>query len=115
MQFQFVYINCVSTAEAQKIGRTLVEQKWVASANIFNQTLSYYWWEGELVEDPQATLILQCRTEHLEKLSAKIKSMHSYSLPCIIALPIDEGSADFIDWMQRVLPAELPQEAPDGE
>lgn len=115
MQFQFVYVNCVNIAEAQRIGKTLVEQKWVASANIFNQTLSYYWWQGELVEDPQTTLIMQCRTEHMSILVEKIKSMHSYSIPCILAFPISEGSPEFTDWMQRVLPAELPQEAPDGE
>lgn len=115
MQFQFVYVNCTNQQEAQNIGRTLVEQKWAASANVFNQTLSYYWWEGQLREDAQTTLIFQCRTEHLNQITEKIKSMHAYNVPCIIALPIDEGSAEFIDWMQRVIPAHLPQEATDGE
>ncbi|MGZ5303589.1 MAG: divalent-cation tolerance protein CutA [Bacteroidia bacterium] len=92
-----MYVNCVSTAEARKIGRMPVEQKMAASANIFNQTLSYYWWEEEHVEDPQTTLIFQCRTQHLGKLVSKIKAMHTYSVPCKIALPIGEGSADFID------------------
>jgi periplasmic divalent cation tolerance protein len=115
MDFQFVYVNCTTEAEAKEIGRRLVEEKWSASASIIQNTLSYYYWEGELKEDKQVTLFLQCRAKFMENVTKLIKSMHAYDVPCIISFPITQGDAHFMDWMQRVLPDNQPLEAADGE
>ena len=97
MDFQLVYVNCTSVDEAENIGRALVGNKWAASANIFQNTTSFYWWEGEFHADQQTTLILKCRTAHLKQVTEKIASMHKYQNPAIVAMAITGGSAEFMD------------------
>ncbi|MEM7372499.1 MAG: divalent-cation tolerance protein CutA [Bacteroidota bacterium] len=101
MEVRFIYITCKDRAEATLLGRQLVEARLAACANILDGMASLYWWEGKVVEDQETVLILKSRAELLDVLTAKVRELHSYDLPCVIALPITEGNQAYLQWIQK--------------
>ncbi len=99
MELRLVYITCKNRDQALRIGRLLVESRLAACANVMESMHSLYWWQGEVVEDQEAVLIVKTRAAHLESLIAAVKSAHSYEVPCIVALPILEGNPDYLAWL----------------
>lgn len=99
MSQRFVYITASSVEEAGKIGKALVEARLAACANVFGGVTSFYWWEGAVQEDAEAVLILKTRAELVEALTAKVKELHSYDTPCVVALPIEAGNPEFLAWI----------------
>jgi periplasmic divalent cation tolerance protein len=98
-EVRFIYITAPTKAEAQLIGRTVVEERLAASANIFENMEAIYWWGDELQETGEVVIIAQTRADLAEALVERIKSMHSYACPCILVLPIASGNPAFLDWI----------------
>lgn len=98
---RFVYITAGNRAEAVQIGRTLVEARLAACANVIDPVTSIYWWEGAVQEDTEAVLVLKTQAELVPALTERVKAMHSYSCPCVVALPIEDGNPAYIDWIAR--------------
>ena len=96
MDFQLVYITTSSRAEAQKIGRKLVEQRLAACANIIDNMNSIYWWDNEIQEDQETILILKTKASLVESLVDTVKSLHSYDVPCVVTFPIIKGNKEFL-------------------
>jgi periplasmic divalent cation tolerance protein len=63
---------------------------------------SIYRWKGEICDENEWLLIIKTGRERFEALETKIKSLHSYSVPEIICLPILEGSLDYLEWMEKM-------------
>lgn len=101
MKPHFVYVTTRNEEEARRIGRALVESRLAACINILRQIHSIYWWEGKVEEDDEALLVAKTTGSLLPKLVEKIKSLHSYSCPCVVAWPIEKGNADFLEWIER--------------
>lgn len=99
MAINFIYITTSSVDEARSIGKELVSSRVAACANIINNINSIYWWEGEIQDDKEAILILKTRDSLVPELIEKVKGIHSYGCPCIVSLPILEGSKPFLDWV----------------
>lgn len=99
MPFRFVYMTAGTPEEARRIGRTLVEERLAACANVIEGMRSLYWWEGAVQEDTEAVLIAKTRTDLLERLTERVKTLHSYSCPCVVALPIEGGNPDYLRWL----------------
>jgi periplasmic divalent cation tolerance protein len=93
------YVTAPSRDEALAIGRKLVAERLVAGANIIDGVASVYWWRGRLEEAAEAVLVLKTRAELLEPLTARIKDLHAYECPCVVALPIAGGNRDYLDWI----------------
>ncbi len=96
---RFVYITTADRDEAVKIGRALVESRLAACANVTDRVTSIYWWDGAVQEDGEAVLILKSRAGLIDALTEKVKALHTYSCPCVVALPIDAGNAAYLDWI----------------
>lgn len=94
-----IYVTCASQEEAEKIARSLVEQKLAACANILPKVTSIFSWKGETCNETECMMILKSRLPLFEKLSATIKKLHGYEVPEIIALPIIAGSEDYLKWL----------------
>jgi len=94
-----VYITAANEAEAAKLARGLVEARLAACANILGPIRSFYWWDGKVQEEGEIALVAKTRAELVDALTTKVKELHSYSVPCIVALPIAAGNADFLDWI----------------
>lgn len=99
MDVRLLYITAGSRDEAKKIGRALVEARLAACANIIDGMDSIYWWQGKLTEDREAVLIIKTRADLVSAVTARIKALHSYTVPCVVALPILDGNPDYIDWI----------------
>ena len=99
MSQRFVYVTAATVEEAGKIGKALVEARLAACANVIGAIQSYYWWEGAVQQDTEAALILKTRADLVEALTAKVKELHSYDCPCVVALPIEGGNPEFLAWI----------------
>jgi periplasmic divalent cation tolerance protein len=95
----FVYMTASSADEAKKIGRALVEARLAACVNVLDRMTSFYWWQGQIEEGHEAVLIAKTTRGHLDALTAKVKTLHSYTVPCVVGLPIQGGNEDFLDWI----------------
>ncbi|BDA77753.1 divalent ion tolerance protein [Leptospira kobayashii] len=100
---RFVYVTVGNLEEASLIAKKVVEEKLAACANILPQMTSFYFWEGKLQEDKEVVLIFKTNESKLESLILRIKELHSYEVPCIVALPIESGNPDYLDWLRKSL------------
>ena len=97
-----ILVTAASEQEAEKIGRALVEAGLVACANILPRIRSIFFWDGRITEEHECLMLLKSRAGLFEDVAAKVKSLHSYSVPEIIALPIMRGSLDYLAWIREV-------------
>jgi periplasmic divalent cation tolerance protein len=101
MPATLVYVTASSKDEAIKIARIVVEERLAACANVFQPIVSIYWWEGKVQEEGETSFILKTRADLVEALTQRIKALHSYSCPCVVALPIAAGNPAFLSWIEN--------------
>lgn len=94
-----LYVTCASKDEALKIVNALIEKRLAACANVYDGITSVYRWEGKVQQAPEAALIAKTSREKLDAAMAEVKRLHSYEVPCIIATPVAEGFAPFLQWV----------------
>lgn len=99
METCFVYMTAGSEEEARKIAGAIVSERLVACVNILPGVHSLYWWEGKVQEDQEVVLVAKTQKRHLGALTARVKALHSYTCPCIVALPMEGGNSDFLAWI----------------
>lgn len=97
-----VLVTCGSEEEGLKIARTLVEERLAACVNLLPTIRSIYRWEGKTCDEKEWLLIIKTKKERFEDLEEKVKSLHSYSVPEIIGLPIVEGSSSYLQWLEEM-------------
>ena len=100
MKFSIIYITTGDIDEARNIGRKLVEEGLVACANIFPIT-SIFRWKGNIDEANEFGIMLKTRSDKVKKIEAIVKKIHSYEIPCIVSFNIDEGSAEYLKWINE--------------
>ena len=105
MSVKLIYVTAPSRPEAEQIAETVVTEKLAACANIFNGVTSIFEWEGKLCRENEAVLILKTTEERVEALTERIKQLHSYDCPCIVALPIEGGNPNFLNWVSDAVRA----------
>jgi len=88
-----------SLEEADLISNSLLEKKLIACSNIINDMKSSFWWKGNIQNENEVMIIAKSRKVHLENIIADVKSLHSYDVPEILAIPILGGNPDYLDWM----------------
>jgi periplasmic divalent cation tolerance protein len=101
MEISFFYITTKDKAEAYRIGRVLVEERIAACINILDAMQSVFHWEGTIHEATEAVLIVKTQHALSDTLINRIGELHSSTCPCIVELPIINGSSEYIQWIQR--------------
>ena len=96
----FIYITCAHAAEADSIAEVLVERRLAACVNIIDGMRSMYWWEGKVEKGEETILIAKTKASLVDELTEAVKAMHGYDVPCVVALPIKGGNADFLTWIR---------------
>jgi len=96
--YAVVLVTASSRLEAEKIAQALVEEKLAACVS-FMPIHSIYTWKSELCQEDEWQLMIKTDLRQFEQLETKIKQLHSYEVPEIIALPIIKGSADYLNWI----------------
>lgn len=99
MSSHLIYVTCETHDEAMKIAKIAVGDRLAACANILGDITSVYWWEETIQEGQEVAVILKTRSDLVEKLTERIKELHSYECPCVVALPIEGGNHKFLDWI----------------
>ncbi len=101
MQVCFVYITAANSTEAVHIGEALVKKKLAACVNIIPNIHSIYEWQGEIQKDQECILIAKSQKKIFAQLKAEVLTLHSYSCPCIVLLPLEDGHTDFLEWVVK--------------
>jgi periplasmic divalent cation tolerance protein len=99
MHVRFIYMTAANLEEAQQIGRELVSAGLAACVNILPYMNSIYIWEGKLEEASEVVMIAKTVEARVADLTARVKSLHSYSCPCIVSLKVEDGNPPFLKWV----------------
>ncbi|OGW55674.1 MAG: cytochrome C biogenesis protein CcdA [Nitrospirae bacterium RBG_13_43_8] len=97
-----VLITTSDEVEAARIARALVEARLAGCVNIIKDIRSIYSWQGKIEEEKEVLMMAKTQKSLLDPLMEKVKELHSYTVPEIIALPIIQGSEDYLKWLKEV-------------
>ena len=98
-----VFITAKDKDQASKIAERLVADKLIACANIVEGIKSVFWWEGKVDKSDETLLILKSKKNLFSKIVKAVKTLHSYDVPEVIALPIIAGNKDYLKWIDESL------------
>jgi periplasmic divalent cation tolerance protein len=96
-----VFVTTPNSDEANQIANALVSEQLAACVNIVPLVESIYRWEGEVKRDSEALMIIKTTNDRYTELESRVKELHSYSTPEIIALRIEHGSSDYLEWLRH--------------
>lgn len=99
METRIIYITTENKDEARTVGKVLVEERLVACVNIIDGMESMFWWEGEAQSESETILIAKTTADRLDDVTTRVKEVHSYDCPCVVALPIQGGNPEFLSWI----------------
>ena len=101
MSTSLVYVTTNNPDEAARIGEILVTERLAASVNILGEVRSIYRWENEIHDKMETVLIAKTSTLRVGELIDRIRSLHSYQCPCIVAWRLDGGNDAYLNWIGR--------------
>jgi periplasmic divalent cation tolerance protein len=101
--FLLVLTGTSSRGEAQAIAAAAVEQRLAAAAQVVGPVASTYRWEGQLTHAEEWLCLLKTNEALYEALEQTIRSLHSYKLPGILAIPVADGSEAYLAWLAQEL------------
>jgi len=103
----FVYITASGKEEAERISEALIRERLVACTNIIDDMSALFWWEGGVQSEKEVVLIAKTRADAFDRLTGRVKELHSYDCPCVIGMPIATGNPDYLAWIdEEVRPEE---------
>lgn len=101
------FVTAPNKDEAARIAEALVGERLAACVNIVGAIESIYRWEGKITRDTETLLIIKTTDERYAELERRVKTIHSYTTPEVIAYKIERGSEDYLGWLRKsVQPAE---------
>jgi periplasmic divalent cation tolerance protein len=96
-----IYITTSNEDESLKIGNILVKERLCACSNIIRNIESIYWWENKIENDNESVLILKTLEEKVEEVIKRVREIHTYDNPCILALPVLNVSNSYLKWLKK--------------
>jgi len=104
-RFQMVLTTAGSDAQAESIARALVERRVAACVNIVHGVCSVFRWKGEVTREEEKLLLIKTSNTMLDRVGETIRELHSYETPELIALPVEDGDPDYLEWLSESLKA----------
>ena len=95
-----VHITAPDRERAAAMARTLVEERLAACVNIVDGVRSIYAWQGKIADEAEVLCLVKTRAELLPALEARVRALHPYDVPCVIALPVVDGNPDYLMWIR---------------
>lgn len=96
-----VYVIFANAEEAERIGRTVVEERLAACINVLGPCRSIYRWQGAVETSNETPAILKTTAEAADALISRIAGLHSYDIPCIAVWPIDKLLLSYAEWIEQ--------------
>ncbi len=94
-----IYTTAKDKDEGKEIAQKLLGEKLVACVNILPAIESFYWWQDKIESSQEVLLVIKSKKGLFKKIVKTIQSVHSYDVPEIIALPIIDGSKNYLKWL----------------
>ncbi|MGH7826510.1 MAG: divalent-cation tolerance protein CutA [Candidatus Binatia bacterium] len=101
--FIIVFVTAGSSTEGDQLARALVNERLAACVNRIKSIKSVYRWQGQVEESEEELLIIKSKKELFRSVEKRVRELHSYSVPEVIALPIIEGSQGYLEWLEQQL------------
>ncbi|MHC4599142.1 MAG: divalent-cation tolerance protein CutA [Planctomycetota bacterium] len=98
-EFVTVFVTSPGRETSLAIASALVEERIAACVNVVPGLVSVYRWEGKVQQDPEELLVAKTRRSLLGNLEERVKALHPYDVPEVVALPILDGSREYLDWL----------------
>lgn len=99
MEPYLLYITSPNREEATSLIHILLGDRLIACANMLDNATSFYWWQHEIEHHPEVMIIAKTRAELVDKVTERVKSLHSYTTPCVVAVPIVGGNQNYLEWI----------------
>jgi len=96
-----VYVTTSTRKEADKISRVLVEEKLAACVSIIPGISSRYWWQGRIERAEEILLMIKTTPRRYKALEKRVRALHSYRVPEILATPVVQGNPAYIQWLKN--------------
>ncbi len=90
-----------SYAAAEILGKKLIEENLAACVNILPNMTSFYRWQGAIEAANETVVIAKTQGILVDQLTKRVKSLHNHKVPCVVAMPIEGGNLDFINWVEQ--------------
>lgn len=90
----------VPSAEAEGLARALVDERLAACVNLIPGIRSFYRWQGQVQDDDEVLLVIKTGSDRCEALAERVRELHPYDLPEVLALPAVGGSRAYLDWVR---------------
>ncbi|MBN1872401.1 MAG: divalent-cation tolerance protein CutA [Candidatus Omnitrophica bacterium] len=100
-KYVIVFFTCISFKEAEKIVMRLLDDRLIACANINTGIRSYFWWKGKIDKANEVQVTVKSRRSKFAMIKNRIKAMHSYEVPEIIAVDISLGERYYLKWIDE--------------
>ena len=97
-----VLVTVPAREDGERIAEALVGEQLAACVNILGPIRSIYRWQGEIARDDEHLLVIKTTRTRYPALEARVKALHSYDTPEVVALPIERGSAAYLEWIRSV-------------
>ena len=98
---QIVLCTAPDMDSARRLASHLVEYRLAACVNLLAGVESVYRWKGAIQHDAETMLVIKARTADYSRVEAAIREKHPYELPEIIAVPLSNGSPEYLDWIRN--------------
>jgi len=95
-----VHITAPDVERAAAMAHTLVGEGLCACVNIIKEVRSIYLYEGKICDEPEVLCVLKTRPELFGRLEARVRELHPYEVPEVLAFAVEEGSAAYLDWLR---------------
>lgn len=102
MEAIVVYITAPNEDEAAKISKTLVKERLAGCINIVKGIRSIYKWQEKIEDELEVLMIAKTQRHLFDSLKERVKELHSYTVPEVVAMPVIEGAEDYLAWLRDV-------------
>ena len=101
MAHSLILSTACSKDEALQISRALVERRLAACVNLVGPIESIYRWKGEVESAQEVLMLIKTESARFEEVRDAIKQLHSYEVPEVVEVSVENGSADYLKWMSE--------------
>jgi periplasmic divalent cation tolerance protein len=98
-EYVVVLVTAPNAEEGARLGRTLVDERLAACANVIGPIRSIYRWQGAVEEADEHLVLLKARGADVGALETRVRALHPYDVPEVLALPVTAGSAPYLAWL----------------
>ncbi len=106
MSLLVVLVTAPDEAQAQSMAETLLKERLVACVQILPGLASHYWWQGQLERSAEVLMILKAREQTWSELEQRVRVLHPFDVPQIVALPASHVESHYAQWVNEVTGAD---------